>query len=345
MTASTPLSTLSIFDLTGRVVVVTGGTGSLGEAMALGLGRGGARVAILARHRDRLDAVAGQIRDDGIEVLALAADVLQTADLAAARETVIGEWGRVDVLINAAGGNQAAATVPPGGTLFDLDPEAVRQVVDLNLMGTFLPIQEFDRSMAETGRGSIVNISSMAATRPLSRVAGYGAAKAAVENLTRWLADHAARTLGPGVRVNAIAPGFVLGAQNRDLLLDASGAPTDRGRRIVAATPRAASAIPMTSSDRWPGSPRTRAASSPGRWSRSTEGSQPRPGSDRRSVHRPSPGLATKWKGSPLRSTRGPVGVTASTPSRSSSAARCRHSYPAPSTSARDSPPRSGSVQ
>ena len=127
--------------------------------------------------------------------------------------------------------------MPVGGTLFDLDPEAVRQVVDLNLMGTFLPIREFIQTMAETGRGSIVNVSSMAATRPLSRVAGYGAAKAAVENLTRWLADHVARRFGPGIRVNAIAPGFFLGAQNRALLVDTAGSLTDRGRQVVSATP------------------------------------------------------------------------------------------------------------
>ena len=227
----------SLFDLCGRVAVVTGGTGSLGAAMARGLGRGGARVAILARHRESLDAAAGALRREGIEVLAVAADVLRTEQLGAAREAVLEEWGRVDVLVNAAGGNRADATVPPGGTVFDLDPEAVRRVVDLNLMGTFLPIQEFGRTMAETGRGSIVNVSSMAATRPLSRVAGYGAAKAAVENLTRWLADHTARRFGPGVRVNAIAPGFFLGAQNRDLLVDTAGSVTDRGRQIVAATP------------------------------------------------------------------------------------------------------------
>ena len=205
--------------------------------MARGLGRTGARVAILARHRDSLDAVTDNLRRDGIEVLAVAADVLDTARLAAAREEVMHEWGRIDVLVNAAGGNRPAATVPPDGTFLDLEPEAVRQVVDLNLMGTLLPIQEFGRTMAETGRGSIVTISSMAATRPLSRVAGYGAAKAAVENLTRWLADHVARRFGPDIRVNSIAPGFFLGAQNRGLLVDPDGELTDRGRQVVSATP------------------------------------------------------------------------------------------------------------
>ena len=226
-----------MFDLSGRVAVVTGGTGSLGAAIAGGLGRNGARVALVARHRATLDAAADRMRCDGIDVRGLAADVLDEAQLCAAGEELMNEWGRIDVLVNAAGGNRPAATVPPDGSVFDLDPEAVREVVDLNLMGTFLPIREFGRTMAETGRGSIVNISSMAATRPLSRVAGYGAAKAAVENLTRWLADHAARRFGPGVRVNAIAPGFFLGAQNRDLLVDPTGSLTDRGRRIVDATP------------------------------------------------------------------------------------------------------------
>jgi len=226
-----------LFDLSGRVAIVTGGTGSLGAAMARGLGHSGARVALLARRRESLDAVAERLRRDGIEVLPLVADVLEVAQLAASCAAVLDEWGRVDVLVNAAGGNQPAATVPADGTMFDLEPEAMRRVVDLNLMGTFLPIREFGRTMAETGRGSIVNLSSMAASRTLSRVAGYAAAKAAVENLTRWLADHTARRFGSGVRVNAIAPGFFLGAQNRDLLVDAAGALTERGRRIVSATP------------------------------------------------------------------------------------------------------------
>lgn len=229
--------TASIFDLGGRVAVITGGTGSLGAAMARGLGGHGARVALLARGRQALEATAGRLRGEGIEVLTLAADVLDTAALAAAREAVLTTWGRVDVLVNAAGGNRPAATVPVDGSVLDLDPEAVRGVLDLNLMGTFLPIREFGRVMAEAGRGSIVNVSSMAASRPLSRVGGYGAAKAAVENLTRWLADHAARRLGPGIRVNAIAPGFFLGAQNRALLVEPAGGLTDRGRRVVEATP------------------------------------------------------------------------------------------------------------
>jgi NAD(P)-dependent dehydrogenase (short-subunit alcohol dehydrogenase family) len=226
-----------MFDLSERVAVVTGGTGSLGAAIARGLGCNGARIAILARRRDALDHAAERLRGDGIEVLVLAADVLDMAQLRAARDEVVGEWGRIDVLVNAAGGNRQDATVPVDGTVFDLDPDAVRRVVDLNLMGTYLPIREFGRTMAETGRGSIVNISSMAAARPLSRVAGYGAAKAAVENLTRWLADHVARRFGAGIRVNAIAPGFFLGTQNRDLLLDAAGSLTDRGRQVVTATP------------------------------------------------------------------------------------------------------------
>lgn len=229
--------TSALFDLAGRVAVVTGGSGSLGAAMARGLGRSGARVALLARHREALDAAAGRIRGEGIDVLTVVADVLDRGRLAAAREAVLTAWGRVDVLVTAAGGNLPAATVPLDGTVFDLEPDAVRRVVDLNLMGTFLPIAEFGREMARTGRGSIVTVSSMAAARPLSRVAGYGAAKAAVENLTRWLADHAARRFGEGIRVNAIAPGFFLAEQNRALLVGADGALTDRGRQVVAATP------------------------------------------------------------------------------------------------------------
>jgi NAD(P)-dependent dehydrogenase (short-subunit alcohol dehydrogenase family) len=227
----------ALFDLTGRVAVVTGGTGALGQAIALGLARHGARVGILARDPAGVAHVVEGIVAAGGEAEGVPADVRQPDQLVRARTALLERWDHLDILVNAAGGNQAAATVPPDGSLFDLDPGAVREVVDVNLMGTFLPIQIFGRSMAAAGRGAVVNVSSMAASRPLSRVAGYGAAKAAVENLTKWLADHVARRFGPGFRVNAIAPGFFLGTQNRDLLVEPDGGLTERGRRIVDATP------------------------------------------------------------------------------------------------------------
>ncbi len=228
---------MSLFDLTGRVAVVTGGTGTLGGAMARALATAGARVAILGRRAEVARRVADAIRADGGEAMALPADVLDPNGLRAARERLVESWGHAHVLINAAGGNRPDALVHGDATLFDLAPEAFRDVVDLNLTGTLLPIQAFGEGMAELGRGSIVNISSMAARKPLTRVIGYAAAKAGVDNLTQWLAVHAARTWGEGVRVNAIAPGFFLGDQNRALLTNDDGSPSARGRTILDHTP------------------------------------------------------------------------------------------------------------
>jgi NAD(P)-dependent dehydrogenase (short-subunit alcohol dehydrogenase family) len=208
------------FGLDDRVAVVTGGTGALGSAMAEGLAAAGARVAVLSRHPD----------EDG-DHLALAADVLRRDEVAAARDRVLAEWGRVDILVNAAGGNVPGATLDPGARVFDLSEAAFRDVVDLNLVGTLLPTQVFGAAME--GEGAIVNVSSMASARAITRVIGYGAAKAAVENVTRWLAVE----LAPGIRVNAIAPGFFIGEQNRALLLEPDGTLTARGRAIVERTP------------------------------------------------------------------------------------------------------------
>jgi NAD(P)-dependent dehydrogenase (short-subunit alcohol dehydrogenase family) len=224
------------FDFSDRVAVVTGGTGALGRAIAAGFRRSGARVVVLARDPHAVGETAKQLGSED-HAIGVAADVRSSDQLRSVAETVLERWGALDVLVNAAGGNRPEATVSPGGSFFDLNPDAIRDVVDLNLMGTLLPIQILGRPMAEAGRGSVVNISSMAAARPLSRVIGYGAAKAAVDNATRWLADHAARSFGPGVRVNAVAPGFILGQQNRELLVGPDGEPTDRARRIVEATP------------------------------------------------------------------------------------------------------------
>ena len=175
------------FSLEGKVAVVTGGTGVLGGVMARGLAAAGARVAILGRSAEKAHTVATGITSEGGAAIATPADVLQQSDLEAVRQTLMQTWGRIDILVNAAGGNQAGATIPPGNTVFDVDQSAMRQVVDLNLMGTFLPTQVLAQSMSEQG-GSIINISSMAADRTLTRVIGYSAAKAGVDNLTRWLA-------------------------------------------------------------------------------------------------------------------------------------------------------------
>ncbi|HEY2542325.1 MAG TPA: SDR family oxidoreductase [Gaiellaceae bacterium] len=207
------------------MAVVTGASGVLGGAIVEGLAAAGARVGLLARRRDRLEALAA--KHDG---LVLEADVLDTAQLERARDAVLERWGRIDVLVNAAGGNVAAATVGER-SFFELPVEALDEVMRLNFHGTVLPTQVFAAAM---DGGAIVNISSAAAHRALTRVIGYGAAKAAVENVTRWLAVELAPR---GVRVNAVAPGFFVGEQNRALLLDESGGLTPRGERIVAATP------------------------------------------------------------------------------------------------------------
>jgi NAD(P)-dependent dehydrogenase (short-subunit alcohol dehydrogenase family) len=231
----------ALFGLDERVAVVTGGSGTLGAAMADGLAAAGARVAVIARRTEKLRAVAARLEQRGQDHLVLQADVLREDHLAAARDAVLDRWGRLDILVNAAGGNVAAATLADGQGVFDLPAEAFRDVVDLNLTGTLLPCQIFGAALAagDDPRGCIVNVSSMAAQRALTRVGGYGAAKAAVESLTRWLAVELARRHGTGLRVNAIAPGFFIGEQNRALLVAEDGAPTERGRAIIDRTPAA----------------------------------------------------------------------------------------------------------
>jgi len=206
--------------------VVTGASGALGGAIARGLAAAGARVGLLARKRAPLQALADEIGDSA---LVLEADVLDRDALVRARDAMLERFARIDVLVNAAGGNIPAAIVGER-SFFELDTDALDAVVRLNFNGTVLPIQVIGAAM-ETG--SIVNVSSMAAQRALTRIVGYSAGKAAVENLTRWLAVE----LAPAIRVNAIAPGFFVGEQNRALLLDESGGLTERGRAIIAGTP------------------------------------------------------------------------------------------------------------
>jgi NAD(P)-dependent dehydrogenase (short-subunit alcohol dehydrogenase family) len=219
-------SVSELFGLEGEVAVVTGASGALGGAIARGLAAAGARVGLLARRRRPLEMLADDL---GEAAVVLEADVLDRAALARARDTMLEHAGEIGILVNAAGGNLSAATTGER-SFFELEADALDDVLRLNLHGTVLPTQVFGAAM-ETG--SIVNVSSMAAHRALTRVLGYGAAKAAVENLTRWLAVE----LAPAIRVNAVAPGFFVGEQNRALLLDDSGGLTERGSRILAATP------------------------------------------------------------------------------------------------------------
>lgn len=234
--AGTQATLERLFSLSGKVAVVTGATGVLGGAMARGLARVGASVGVLGRREERAEAVVQEILGFGGEAMPLLADVLNEEQLRAALEAVLDRWGRMDILVNAAGGNVPGATLSADATIFDLQREAFGEVFDLNLVGTLLPIQVFGEAMTRETGGCIVNVSSMAAARPITRVAGYSAAKAAVENLTRWLAVDLARRYVQ-LRVNAVAPGFFLGEQNRALLVNEDGSLTERGRAIIEHTP------------------------------------------------------------------------------------------------------------
>jgi len=227
-----------LFGLPGQVAAVTGGGGVLCGTMSRALGRIGARVAVLDLFEEAAQRVADDIVNEGGEAIAVQCDVLDRASLEAARDAVLARFGRLDILINGAGGNKKQATTSPDLPFFDLPADAVRWVFELNLLGTLLPSQVFGKLMAEQGEGCILNISSMSAFRPLTRIPAYSAAKAAVSNFTQWLAVHMAQEYSPKIRVNALAPGFFLTAQNRFLLTDeATGELTPRGRTIIDHTP------------------------------------------------------------------------------------------------------------
>jgi NAD(P)-dependent dehydrogenase (short-subunit alcohol dehydrogenase family) len=226
-----------LFSLQGKVAIVTGSTGVLGGGMARGLARAGAQVVILGRRREKAEEVAGQIADAGGQALAVAADVLEKPQLESARDQVLTHWGRIDILVNAAGGTTPEATVSPGKTLFDMPLDAMRYVIDLNLIGTLLPSQVFGEVMANQRQGCIVNISSMNAQRALTRAVAYSAGKAGAENFTKWLAVELTSKFGEGLRVNAIAPGFFVADQNRALLLNPDNTLTARGQKIIDHTP------------------------------------------------------------------------------------------------------------
>jgi NAD(P)-dependent dehydrogenase (short-subunit alcohol dehydrogenase family) len=239
--------------LSGRACGVTGGAGILGQAICRGLAFSGVRLAILDINPEAASELASKLESEsGTRCIGVPADVLNRSSLEAAKKVVESEFGKLDFLINGAGGNSPKGTTfhetfPVGGqtegsTIFGLDESAFRSVFDLNFMGTLLPIQVFGESMAKRGHGVILNISSMNSFRPLTKIPAYSAAKASVNNFTQWLAVHLAPA---GVRVNAIAPGFFLTDQNRFLLVDqTSGEPTPRGRKIISSTPMGRYGIP-----------------------------------------------------------------------------------------------------
>ena len=225
------------FDLQNRVAVITGGAGVLGGAMAKGLADAGVKVGILGRTKAKVDKVVESINSSGGKAMALIADVLRQEQLEDARSNIINEWGSLDILVNVAGGNLPGATIGPDQNFFDLSIEDFDRVLSLNLKGTLLPTFVFGRQIASEQGGSIINISSMTAQQPFTRVVGYSAAKAGVDNFTKWLAVEMAVKYGEGVRVNAIAPGVFIGEQNRRLLLDEDENLTARGKTIISNTP------------------------------------------------------------------------------------------------------------
>jgi NAD(P)-dependent dehydrogenase (short-subunit alcohol dehydrogenase family) len=227
----------NLYDFTGKIVLVTGGTGVLGGEMAVALVGLGADVAILTHRRGIPEEMRSRMDAGPGRVMAARGDVLKRDLLEEARETIEDRLGPVDVLINAAGGNRPEATASPDNPFFDLADDALGFVFDLNIIGTVLPCQVFGKGMAERGEGVILNISSMTAFTPLTRVAAYSAAKAGVSNFTQWLAVHMAQEYSPNIRVNAIAPGFFIGKQNRALLLNEDDTLTARGQTIIDHTP------------------------------------------------------------------------------------------------------------
>lgn len=227
----------NLFSVKNKVVVITGGTGVLGQAIAFHLAEEGAKVVILGRKAEIGNELVKDIQAKGGEAMFLVTNVLDAAVLEQNLADILKAYGRIDALLNAAGGNMPGATIAPAGNFFDLKVEEFQKVLELNLTGTVLPTQIFLKPMVEQKSGAIVNFSSMAAFRPMTRVAGYAAAKAGISNFTAFIATEVAKKFGEGIRINAIAPGFFLTEQNRSLLTNPDGTYTQRGQDVIRQTP------------------------------------------------------------------------------------------------------------
>lgn len=228
----------ALFNIQGSTAVITGGSGALGRVMARALAQAGVRVVILSLHEASSSAIANTIHADGGQAIGIACDVLDRHALEQAHQQVLQAFGPIDILINAAGGNQSQATTTAERSFFDIDVQAANTVFNLNFMGTLQSCQVFGRDMVERKQGCIINITSMSGIRPLTRIPAYSAAKAAVVNFTQWLAVYMAQEYSPKIRVNAIAPGFFLTEQNRFLMIDGqSGGLTARAQTIINHTP------------------------------------------------------------------------------------------------------------
>lgn len=227
----------NIFSVKDKVVVITGGTGVLGSCIGKYLASEGAKVVILGRRKEEGDAIVKEIKDNGGEAMFLVTDVMDKDVVERNCADILAAYGKVDSLLNAAGGNMPGATIPPSGTFFDVNVSEFERVLNVNLTGTVIPTQVFLKPMVEAGKGTIVNFSSIAAFRPLTRVMGYGAAKAGISNFTAFMANEVATKFSPEIRVNAIAPGFFLTNQNRSLLTNPDGSYTERGQDVIRQTP------------------------------------------------------------------------------------------------------------
>ncbi|WKN42590.1 SDR family oxidoreductase [Tunicatimonas pelagia] len=226
-----------LFTISGKIIVITGGAGVLGGKMATMLLEHQAKVVILDLNQSSIDQKLKELHAISDNAVGYPCDVTSQEKLETVKQQILDKWGRIDVLINAAGGNMPGATVAPDQTVFDVSVDALQKVLDLNLMGSVLPTLVLGKVMADQKSGSIINISSMAATRSITRVLGYSLAKAGIDIFTRWMATEMSLKFGDGIRVNAIAPGFFIGEQNRRLLTNEDGSLTDRGNTIIKNTP------------------------------------------------------------------------------------------------------------
>ncbi|HHT64828.1 MAG TPA: SDR family oxidoreductase [Clostridiales bacterium] len=235
-----------LFDIKGKTAVITGATGVLGNEMAREMARRGAKVAVMSTTRERADKLAEEIKNQGGIAIGLAANVLDKESLIQARSGVMEAFGRIDILVNGAGGNDKAATVSPDFSFFDIPADALEWVFNLNILGTIQATQVFGEVMVKQGKGSVINISSMNSYRPLTNIVAYSAAKAGINNFTQWMAVHFNQNYSPDIRVNAIAPGFFHTKQNHFLLVDEkTGEPTPRARQILGHTPMNRYGVPQ----------------------------------------------------------------------------------------------------
>ncbi len=227
-----------MFDLTGKIALVTGGSGILGHTFCAALAKQGATVIILDRNFKGAQELAEKLVSDGLKADAFECDVLDLEALKVLKDNILAKYSKIDILLNGAGGNMPGATVQPDSSIFAVDINAFRKVMDLNFYGTLLPTMVFGEVMVKQGYGNIINITSTNSERPLTRVVGYSAAKAAVKNLTEWLSVEFGQKYGAGIRVNALSPGFFLTDQNRYLMTNQDGSLTPRGNQVISKTPQ-----------------------------------------------------------------------------------------------------------